>query len=128
MIQKLKLLILSAVALFAFMPAVAYAQNIGNNLCQGAEINLDSSNSATCPTNGASTLSDKIRTFINVFSAIVGAVAVIMLIIGGFRYIVSGGRQESVTGAKNTIIYALVGLIIVALAQIVVRFVLSKTA
>jgi hypothetical protein len=49
-----------------------------------------------------------------------------MIIVAGFRYITSGGKQESVTGAKNTILYAVIGLIIVALAQIIVRFVLNK--
>jgi hypothetical protein len=50
-----------------------------------------------------------------------------MIIIGGFRYITSGGKQESVTSAKNTILYAIIGLVIVALAQIIVRFVLSNS-
>jgi hypothetical protein len=51
-----------------------------------------------------------------------------MLIIGGFRYITSGGNSEGIGKAKNTIIYAIIGLIIVALAQIIVQFVLNKTA
>jgi len=51
-----------------------------------------------------------------------------MLIFGGFRYVTSGGKQESVTSAKNTIIYAIIGLVIVALAQIIVQFVLNKTS
>ena len=57
---------------------------------------------------------------------VVGSISVIMILVGGFRYVTSGGKQESVTGAKNTILYALVGLVIVALSQIVVRFVLDK--
>jgi hypothetical protein len=50
-----------------------------------------------------------------------------MIILGGFKYITSGGDTGNVTGAKNTILYAIVGLVIVALAQIIVRFVLDKT-
>jgi hypothetical protein len=50
-----------------------------------------------------------------------------MIIIGGFRYITSGGDSGSVSSAKNTVLYAIVGLIIVALAQVIVRFVLSKS-
>lgn len=64
---------------------------------------------------------------INVFSWIIGAVSVIMIIYGGFRYITSGGDSNGVTAAKNTILYAIIGLIIVALAQIIVNFVLNKT-
>jgi TRAP-type C4-dicarboxylate transport system permease small subunit len=69
-----------------------------------------------------------IKKIINILSVIVGVVAVIMIIIGGFRYITSGGSSDKVTGAKNTILYAIIGLIIVALAQVIVRFVLNKTA
>jgi hypothetical protein len=49
-----------------------------------------------------------------------------MIIIGGLRYVTSGGKQESVTSAKNTILYAVIGLVIIALAQIIARFVLQK--
>jgi len=52
--------------------------------------------------------------------------AVIMIIVGGFRYITSGGDSTRVGGAKNTLIYAIVGLIIVALAQAIVHFVLNN--
>jgi hypothetical protein len=51
---------------------------------------------------------------------------VIMIIVGGFRYITSGGNDASVTAAKNTILYAIIGLVVVALAQIIVRFTLGK--
>jgi hypothetical protein len=54
-------------------------------------------------------------------------VAVIMIIYGGFRYITSGGDSNRVGSAKNTLIYAIIGLIIVALAQLIVHFVLSTT-
>jgi hypothetical protein len=57
---------------------------------------------------------------------LVGIVAVIMIIVGGLRYITSGGNDASVTSAKNTILYAIIGLVIVALAQVLVRFTLSK--
>jgi hypothetical protein len=49
------------------------------------------------------------------------------MIYGGFKYITSSGDSGNVTAAKNTIMYALIGLIIVALAQIIVRFVLAKS-
>jgi hypothetical protein len=48
-----------------------------------------------------------------------------MIIWGGFKYITSGGDTGNVSGAKNTLIFAIVGLIIVALAQFVVHFVLN---
>lgn len=57
---------------------------------------------------------------------IVGAVAVIMLIFGGIRYIVSGGDQNNVTAAKNTILYAIIGIIVALLAYAAVKFVTTS--
>ena len=57
--------------------------------------------------------------------AIVGALSVTMLIWGGVRYIISGGDSKKITDAKNTILYAIIGLIIAVLAYAIVRFVLN---
>ncbi|KKU20153.1 MAG: hypothetical protein UX30_C0003G0028 [Candidatus Saccharibacteria bacterium GW2011_GWA2_46_10] len=73
-----------------------------------------------------SKLSATIKKILNVLSAIVAIVAVIMIVIGGFRYVASAGKQENVTAAKNTILYAIIGLIVVALAQAIVHFVLRE--
>lgn len=64
----------------------------------------------------------------NIFSIIVGAASVIMIIYGGFRYIISGGESGRVGAAKNSLIYAIVGLVIVALAQLIIHFVLSQAS
>ncbi len=79
------------------------------------------------PAQATSNLESTIRTGLNIASSLVGVAAVIMLIIGGFRYITSAGKQESVTSAKNTIVYALIGLVIVAVAQFLVHFVIQST-
>lgn len=55
----------------------------------------------------------------------VGAVSVLMLIWGGFRYIVSGGDSKKVTDAKNTVLYAIIGLVIALLSYAIVNFVIS---
>lgn len=136
MIQKIKMLVLSsAVALTfiatAIVPAVVFAAvtpDIRSNLCSGA------TNLKFNPTTGAcdeikadaSSFNDALATIINIISVIVGVVAVIMIIYGGFRYITSGGTSEKVTTAKNTILYGIIGLIIVALAQVIVKFVLKQ--
>lgn len=62
---------------------------------------------------------------VNVLLFIVGAIAVIMLIIGGIRYVVSGGDSGNVTAAKNTILYAIVGIVIAVLAYAIVNWVLA---
>lgn len=80
------------------------------------------------PAAAADNLNNTIKSGINIASAAVGVAAVVMIIIGGFRYITSGGKQETVTGAKNTIVYAVVGLVVVALAQIIVHFVIQNVS
>lgn len=55
----------------------------------------------------------------------VGIVAVVMLLFGGLRYITSGGDSKKVTDAKNTILYAIIGLVICVLSYAIVNFVLT---
>lgn len=61
----------------------------------------------------------------NTILYIVGIIAVIMLIIGGIRYVISGGDSKKITDAKNTVLYAIIGLIISFLAFAIVNFVIS---
>lgn len=67
-------------------------------------------------------------TVVNVLLFIIGAISVIMLIIGGIRYTLSAGDSGNVTAAKNTILYAIVGLIVAFLAFAIVNFVLSSVS
>ncbi|MFO0887165.1 MAG: hypothetical protein H6793_01740 [Candidatus Nomurabacteria bacterium] len=109
------------------IPVSIHAQtpNIQQGLEQGSCLSTDQS----CDVSGAEgTVNDIIATVINIFSLIVGVVSVIMIIVGGLKYITSGGDSGNVSGAKNTILYAIVGLVIVALAQVIVKFVLNKVS
>lgn len=63
------------------------------------------------------------NTITNTLLFLVGVISVIMLIIGGIRYVVSGGDQNAVTGAKNTILYAIIGIVVAFLAFAAVNFV-----
>ena len=65
------------------------------------------------------------RQVTNTILYIVGIIAVIMLIIGGIRYVISGGDSKKVTDAKNTVLYAIIGLVISFLAFAIVNFVIS---
>ena len=65
-------------------------------------------------------------TVVNVMFFIIGAVSVIMLIYGGIRYTTSGGNAASITAAKNTIIYSIVGLVVAILAYAIVNFVVTR--
>lgn len=105
-------------------------QQINNGLCAGINLDIggDCSSGGLSQSQANQKLNNIVRTIINLLSVIVGVVAVIMIIIGGLRYITSGSSDTGVTSAKNTILYAIIGLIIVALAQVMVRFILSKVA
>ena len=65
------------------------------------------------------------RQVTNTILYIVGIIAVIMLIVGGIKYVVSGGDSKKVTDAKNTVLYAIIGLVVCFLAFAIVNFVIS---
>lgn len=133
MINKMKKAFIVAASVAALLspalvPAVASAQNeINNGLCAGTNLNTNQSNGCTVNQGQANQkINSILSTTINLFSLVVGVISVIMIIIGGLKYITSGGEASNISGAKNTIIYAIVGLVIVALAQFIVHFVLGK--
>ena len=69
-----------------------------------------------------------VTTITNALLFLAGALSVIMIIIGGLRYTVSGGNSANVTAAKNTILYAIVGLIVAFLAFAIVNWVVGAVA
>lgn len=66
-----------------------------------------------------------INNVINVMLAAVGVIAVIMIIVGGIRYALSGGDESGIKSAKGTITYAVVGLVVAIMAFAIVNFVLK---
>lgn len=92
----------------------AYAQT------GGIEGGIEATSGADQGTNDLTTI---IENVINILLFIVGVGAVIMLIIGGIRYVVSAGDQQAVANAKNTILYAIVGIVVAVLAYAAVNFV-----
>ncbi len=69
-----------------------------------------------------------IKTITNTMLFVIGVVAVIMLIVGGFRYIFSGGSSQNTQAAKDTILYAVIGIVVALLAYAIVNFVLGQFA
>ncbi len=62
----------------------------------------------------------------NLLLFLIGAVSVIMIVIGGIRYTVSGGEASAIEGAKNTILYSVVGLVVALLGFAIVNFVVTN--
>ncbi len=132
MIKKIKNIIVSALAAAALftpmaLPAIAHAatNDLQGSLSCGTDLNV--TGTGCSPDAGAETkVNDTVKLGLNLFSAIVGIISVVMIIVGGIRYITSGGDSGKVSAAQNTVLYAVIGLVVVALAQIIVQFVLKK--
>ena len=75
---------------------------------------------------GSRTVTGTIKSVGNILVFLVGSISVLMIIIGGVRYTLSGGDQGSLTSAKNTILYAVVGLVVAVAAYAIINFVLSN--
>lgn len=78
-----------------------------------------------CDSSGVSTVIGDVVSLLSIF---VGVLAIIMIIVAGTKYISSGGDSNKVTNAKSTLIYALIGVAVAALAQFLVHFVLFKAS
>ena len=92
----------------------------------GAKLSVGSGSKCAKTEEQKWNLGNVIQDITEVLLFIIGAVAVIMIIIGGIRYVISGGDSSQVQAAKNTILYALVGVIVAILAYAAVNFVVAS--
>lgn len=108
-------------ALFASITTPSFALAFDKSIADGAESARGVDQVVTLfGTSGVFT------TVSNVMLFVVGAVSVVMIIYGGLRYVISGGNTANVTVAKNTILYAVVGLIISIMAYAIINFVIES--
>lgn len=126
----LKRIILSVIVVMGLVVApiavssTAIAATPKEELCKGSG-GVWRGNACT-NTNAGGSIETYFKSVVNILLFVIGAVAVVMIVIGGIRYVVSGGDQSSVTGAKNTILYAVVGLAVAILAYSIVNFVVTN--
>jgi hypothetical protein len=104
------------------LPALALADNPQATVCDA----LGSDKNCTSTPDNTVKLSTVLTATINIFSVVIGIVAVIMIMVAGFRYITAAGDSSKITSAKNTLIYAIVGLVVAATSQVLVRSVLAR--
>lgn len=95
--------------------------------CQGLQA-VDPSGACGTKAGAQSTLTKVIRTALQLLSLVAGVIAVIMIIVAGLKYITSQGDSTSTASARKTLIYAIVGLVVVVMAQIIVQFVLKRAS
>lgn len=114
------------------IPGVATAVTLALLHTTTSVAQMDSVRSGIQAAHGADQPSDLFgnggifTTAVNLMLFIIGAVAVIMIIYGGFRYIISGGNSSNVTTAKNTILYAIIGVVVAILAYAIINFVVTN--
>lgn len=117
-----------AMTLMIVAPAPVFAAT-KDDVCEGLALTGGGNcANSTATAEAESTVNRTIKYVVNLLSFIVGIIAVIMIIVSGIKYITSSGDSNSVNSAKNTLLYAIVGLVVVALAQVIVRFVLTQAA
>ena len=123
---SLVLAVTVATALVVVAEPTAYAAG-SDVISEACKSNPGGPNAGICAKSQALFGPDSIWTkIINALIYVIGAVAVLMIVIGGLRYTISSGDSGQLTSAKNTILYAVVGLIIAVMAYAIVNFVLSK--
>ena len=84
------------------------------------------SNTTICKSSPTSLTSGILGNVISILLFLAGTIAVIMIIVGGIRYITSDGDANKAGQAKNTIIYAIIGLVVAVLSYGIVAFVLGR--
>lgn len=112
--------ILAGLSLLMGVVNIFFARNAIAAPSDQAQIGVNSIGGTNSPT-----LESVLVTGINVFLFIIGALAVIMLIYGGYKYIISAGDASRLKSAKDTIMYAVIGLIVVVLAYSIANFVVN---
>lgn len=118
---------LFGISLAAAQPALAQNPH-EKSICEGSGGEWDpGANGGTCRTPGSvRTVPNTIRRVVTILIFIVGAVSILMIVVGGLRYVLSGGDEKAVAAAKNTIIFAIVGVVIAVAAYAIVNFVLTN--
>lgn len=125
-IKRLLLAVLVALGISVGYTSMAFAGNASSaardSVCNGISTQVGQN----CDPSGKE-LDSVIATILRILSYVAGIAAVIMIIISGLKYITSGGDASSIASAKTSLIYAIVGIIIVVLAQAIVQFVLKES-
>lgn len=122
------LVILSLVGVVALVPAAATHASPADDIKSGVSAVDSGSNKCTDAKTGAvrdCNLGDQIRTVVNILLYILGAIAVVMIVIGGIRYTTSNGESSSIKSAKDTILYSVIGLVVAIMAFAIINFVLT---
>lgn len=105
----------------ALRSIVVFASTQSDQVCKG----VAATNGTGCVSGG---LTAGFQTIANTLIFLVGAISVLMIIIGGLRYVLSGGDSAGIKSAKDTILYALIGVVVAILSYALVSFITGRFA
>ena len=115
---------------FGFSGQVAAFDPFGGNGGACTQTNAEGNKSPVCATDGTNNPitgpDGVINKIANIFALVTGVAAVILIILGGFEYVRSGGDSSKISKAKNIILFAIIGLVIVVLARSIVALMINK--
>lgn len=92
-------------------------------------VDPDLEDSPACSQDGSNPIAGDdgiLTTVVEILSWVAGVAAVIMVLLGGLKYITANGDSNAISSAKNTILYALIGIAVFAVSQAIVIFVIRK--
>lgn len=121
-----KLQAIAAAVLVSAGLGVVVFSSVSYAACSSAADCVNDGLDATGGQGSNTSVGDIVSTVVKVLLFIIGAVSVIMIILGGIRYTISQGDSSSVTAAKNTILYAVIGLLVAIFAYAIVSFVVDQ--
>jgi hypothetical protein len=131
--RKIALVIIGLMALapFALSSSTVSAANVFGVCSTSTDSGVSANGTDVCKSAGSNPpgtnpVIDALRVAINILSFVVGVASVIVIIISSLRMVLNGGDPQAVGRARNGIIYALVGILVVAVSQSLVVFILDK--
>lgn len=121
MIKKVFASLLIGVGMLSFTPVLP-----AQAACSGVDCITDGSNSAKTGGEKSDSVPEILKTVTNTLLFAIGAISVIFIIFGGFKYVTSNGEQASVKSAKDTIMYAVIGLVAAIAGWAIVDFIVTQ--
>jgi hypothetical protein len=129
----IKSVVFSLLLTFSFISVVAFGVNssasaLPVNIASAKDIVCDGALLVTggdCGTASTNSANKIIKTVTLVFAWLLGVLSVIYIILGGFKFVTSAGDSSQVSKAKNTIFFAIIGLVVAFMAQPFVNFVIG---
>ena len=95
------------------------------NILASIQGGIDAAGSGGGLLTGNWTIESVISLALNVLTVIVGGLAVAFIVVGGIKYVTSGGDEKKVASAKNTLLYAIIGLVVAIVARVIIGLVLE---